>query len=67
MPAVSKKQSHYCYKLRLLDTFQIISQKKPGFGKKTPNAAKFKQYTGLEGDVSPDAEVDINQFENNRY
>ena len=39
-----------------------ISEEIPGFGKKTPNADKFRRYTGLTGDVSPDAEVDIAQF-----
>lgn len=40
-----------------------ISEEIPGFGKKTPNAQAFRNYTGLTGDVSPDAEFSITQFE----
>ena len=64
MPAVkAKKQVTTAVRTQIIRYFSdYISEEIPGFGKKTPNAAKFKQYTGLEGDVSPDAEVDINQF-----
>ena len=40
-----------------------ISEEIPGFGKKTSRSQAFRDYTGLTGDVSPDAEVDIKAFE----
>lgn len=40
-----------------------LSEEIPGFGKKTPNAQAFRNYTGLTGDISPDAQVDIPTFE----
>ena len=63
-PAVkAKKDVSSSVRTQIIRYFSdYISEEIPGFGKKTPNAAKFKRYTGLEGDVSPDAEVDINQF-----
>ena len=63
-PAVkAKKDVSTAVRTQIIRYFSdYISEEIPGFGKKTPNAAKFRQYTGLEGDVSPDAEVDINQF-----
>lgn len=63
-PAVkSKKEVSTSVRNQIIRYFSdYISEEIPGFGKKTPNADKFRRYTGLTGDVSPDAEVDISTF-----
>ena len=40
-----------------------LSEEIPGFGKKTANSQQIKKYTGLTGDVAPDAEVNVKEFE----
>lgn len=64
LPAVkAKKDVSTSVRNQIIRYFSdYISEEIPGFGKKTPNAEKFRRYTGLTGDVSPDAEVDIAQF-----